>query len=269
MQRGQEKDEREKQRAKDEVNRLNGVVSGSATPANDAKYGGLSSRKFTLPPPSGSRQVAPAERKQQLAQLADLGVAIPEEFRSEMAMAGDWQVVSETPIYERLKKEEEANEQKPTGLDFELRKRKYEEQDGEEDAGETTTKSGWGSTTRTYPETNEQGEGDLDLLLGSTRPQSQSNSRLKTSTPETELARRTQPAKLKSEGEANVLSASNQPFIKKESLEDTKSAIITITTATTIPNHLEVSGSIVKEEPNPEELSGMFKKRKTKQIRHK
>ena len=178
---------REKQRAKDEVNRLNGVVSGgsgaAAGPPSQEPNGGSSSgggapwrrRPNFHPPTNGTRQATPAERRQQLAQLAEMGVAVPEEFRRDLAMAGDWQVVSEKPLYEASVKEEEGGYEEskpPQGMSIGVRKRKFEgqeEAEGEEDeAGEMVARKGWGSMLHTYPDP--RGEEDLDSLLGKTKP---------------------------------------------------------------------------------------------------
>ena len=45
-----------------------------------------------------------------------MGVAIPEEFRREMAMAGDWQTLSERAIYDDVKEDEHRKDFKLNGL---------------------------------------------------------------------------------------------------------------------------------------------------------
>ena len=176
LHRGHEKDEREKQKAKNEVERLNGVVSGAPTSASGS--GEAPWKRTSMIPLSnpGSRQATPAERKAQLAQLAAMGVAVPEDFRREMAMAGDWETVSETSVYEEvIKKEEDTKDVKsavlrdgPSQLNIGVRKRKYEGQEEEEEAGEKVMRKGWGSTTKAYPGSNS--DMDLDALLSNTRP---------------------------------------------------------------------------------------------------
>ena len=101
--RGTEQEERSQQRAKDEVVRLNGIVgsTGSATSARSSKW----SKTTTAP----KQQATAEDRKRQMAQLAALGVAVPEDYRREVAMVGDWQAVSQRPIYSdaaAVKKEE-------------------------------------------------------------------------------------------------------------------------------------------------------------------
>jgi len=88
-----------------------------------------------------------------MAQLAEMGVQIPEEQRAHLGQAGGWTVISQRVI-------DEAAVEEP--LSIGVRKRKYEGQDEEEEAGETVVRRGWGSTTKRYPtETTE----DLDVLL--------------------------------------------------------------------------------------------------------
>ena len=156
LHRGHERDEREKQRAKDEVARLNGEA-----PSGGRRLPG----QISKPSPSNAPQASPAERRRQLEQLASMGVAIPEEFRKGMVMAGDWQVLSETPIYEERPKEEssvkeEDVDQKPTALNTGVRKRPH---DTEEE--EISAKKRWVPPAQTYPKDYDE---DLDALLAST-----------------------------------------------------------------------------------------------------
>ena len=165
LHKGHEREEREKQRAKVEVDRLNGVVAGSGTKT----VGNPWERKPAIPQLGTLRQATPADRKKQLAQLAELGVAVPEDFRKEMAMAGDWQVTSQTPIYDTVKKEEDQEDVKPGSISVGVRKRKYDGQEEEEQPGERMFRKGWGSTMKTYPGKNGDGEDDLETLLNATR----------------------------------------------------------------------------------------------------
>lgn len=174
LHRGHEREERDQQRAKDEVSRLNGVVSGNPSTSSGTNFPPWQ-RKAAIPPlPSGPRQASPAERKQQLSQLAAMGVAVPEDFRREMAMAGDWQTLSVRPLYEEAKEEGDSKDMKPLdteikrqGLNVGVRKRKYDGQDEEEEeAGERVVRKGWGSTTRTYGGSSD--DVDLDALLNGT-----------------------------------------------------------------------------------------------------
>jgi len=145
-----EREERDKDRAKAEVARLNGIVSGSG--------GSSASGHVVAQSTSGPAKKATVDdRKRQLKQLADLGVAVPEAYRREVAMAGDWETVS----VRQIKKEEDV---KPDVLSFGTHKRKFEGQEEEEEAGTTVVRKGWGSTTKRYPGTSGAVE-DIESLL--------------------------------------------------------------------------------------------------------
>ncbi|KAK4147353.1 uncharacterized protein C8A04DRAFT_34098 [Dichotomopilus funicola] len=94
LHRSADQKERDKERAKREVDRLNGVVSGSGSGSGS----GIPAK--SAPKPSGGaygtppQQISQLDRHRQLEQLAELGVAIPTEMRGEMAMAGEWTVTS-------------------------------------------------------------------------------------------------------------------------------------------------------------------------------
>lgn len=151
IQDGQERGEREKQRAKAEVDRLNKVVSGFST--SPGAHNVATNRKPSSP--SVAPEASITERKKQLAQLAEMGIAVPDEFRGEMAMPGDWKVVSETPVEETISEDP---------LNVGVRKRKYEGQE-EEEAGEVVLSRGWGSTSKRYPRADEGDAPNLDALL--------------------------------------------------------------------------------------------------------
>ncbi|KAL8729296.1 MAG: hypothetical protein Q9166_004793 [cf. Caloplaca sp. 2 TL-2023] len=169
LHRGHEREEREKDKAKNEVERLNGVVSRTSSAT---KTGAPWSRQTASSLGSGGREATPAERKAQLAKLAEMGIAVPEDFRREMAMAGDWQTIAERPIVDRVKKEEGLEDFKdfkadPT-LNVGIRKRKFEGQGEEDEAGAPLVRKGWGSTVRQYPVSHGDGQDDLDSLLKNT-----------------------------------------------------------------------------------------------------
>ncbi|KAL8946169.1 MAG: hypothetical protein Q9222_007400 [Ikaeria aurantiellina] len=172
LHRGHEREERDKDKAKSEVERLNGVVSGN--PSN-ARSGVPWTRPNALPGGPQTREATPAERKAQLAQLADMGVAVPEDYRREMAMAGDWQTVAERPVRNGVKREDGLEDFKdfkpdPT-LNVGIRKRKLEDQDDEEGAPTATTaRKGWGSAMRRYPGSTGIEDDDLENLLNNTVP---------------------------------------------------------------------------------------------------
>ncbi|PYH99085.1 hypothetical protein BO71DRAFT_369787 [Aspergillus ellipticus CBS 707.79] len=155
--RNNEQQQRETQRAKSEVERLRQTVAGSAAGGKD---GDVAPWKRAAPAPKPQdRPASLDERKRQMAQLAEMGVAIPDEFRGEMALAGEWQTTSEKIV---------RSEDDKSGA---LRKRKHEERDEEEEEArreaERFVSKGWGSRTRQYPGAQE--DTDLDALLKSTK----------------------------------------------------------------------------------------------------
>lgn len=155
MHRGHEKDEKDKERAKNEVARLNGLVTGGGSGSGSGASS--SSSPFgrgptpTIPKP----QATASQRKQQLAQLAEMGVSIPDEFRPDMAMAGEWEVTEQRII------EDNDGEKKPDAVALGVRKRAAEDED--EEAAEAN-KRRWGSAYRSHP--TDEDETDLDALLG-------------------------------------------------------------------------------------------------------
>ena len=155
IQNNHERGEREKENAKAEVERLNRVVGG-ATPGQ-SKAPSTTSTTVTK-----GKAAAPtaADQKRQWAQLAEMGIQVPDQFRGEMAMAGDWKVVSQVA--------EDGNTaipSNPPGIG--VRKRKLDEEEQEEvDSGEATApRKAWGKSVRTYPG---QDSPDLDDLLSGT-----------------------------------------------------------------------------------------------------
>lgn len=146
IQNDHERSEREKEKVKAEVERLNKVV-GSSSSTGPVMIKEPTIRKTATGPLSA------ADQKKQWSQLADMGIRVPGDFRAEMALPGEWQKVAERPVEDSI-----MGETLSTGV----RKRKYEGQDEEEEAGETIARRGWGSTTRRYPGEEQP---DLDDLL--------------------------------------------------------------------------------------------------------
>ncbi|CZS89675.1 related to formin binding protein [Rhynchosporium graminicola] len=156
LHRNHEKDEKDKERSKMEVERLKGLVSGGGS---SSALGSSSSAFGRGPTPSVPRQYATeAQRKKQLAQLAEMGVEIPSEVRSDMAMPGEWQVTSERVI------DPEGTEKKPDALALGVRKREADEEEAELIEAK---KRRWGSAYRTHP-TEEKDDGLDDLLNNAT-----------------------------------------------------------------------------------------------------
>ena len=155
--------EREKSRAKAEVERLNGVVAaGKPTSAKDTglKLGETVQTKVKSTPAATAE-----ERKRQMKQLADMGISIPQEYRPDMAMAGEWQTT-------RVRTLGENEDVKPdlAALNVGVRKRKLGEDEEEAEAVEGAIKKrlGWGKDLREYPGTTSEATGgveDIEALL--------------------------------------------------------------------------------------------------------
>lgn len=168
LHKGKERDDREKQRAKDEVARLNGLVgskSASNAASNAASTASSSKVKSGLPTPvSAPARATPEERKRQMAQLAAMGVAVPEEYRRDMSIAGDWSTVSERVIYAKPEIKDEDEESKPAVGSFGVRKRKLDDEEEEDEQAAVKARKNWGSTLKAYPGAKENDD-DLDALL--------------------------------------------------------------------------------------------------------
>ena len=254
LHKGHEREEREKHRAKDEVDRLNGVVSGSGSKAPPWE------RKSAIPAASASRQATPADRKKQLAQLAELGVAVPEDFRKEMAMVGDWQTTSERLIYDTVKKEEESGDVKPEGLNIGVRKRKFEGQEEEEEAGETVVRRGWGSTVRAYP--GEGDDEDLDALLMTTKVLKREEGDVHGKTATSPFPGAGAVINHHEEKDTSKIAADGRHIKREESSGN-------VVLPETMPEKDIVEAPAVKQENDAAATEVVFKKRKAKPMRQK
>ncbi|KAJ5532839.1 hypothetical protein N7494_009391 [Penicillium frequentans] len=242
-----EMQQRETQRAKSEVERLRQAVSGeSSASKSEGKASAPAPAKRTAAP--ANRPVSAEERKKQMAQLAEMGIAIPEEYRGDMALTGEWQTVSETKL------------DVPEGArSIGIRKRKLEGDEDEEGGQipEQYVSKGWGSRMKTYPGAEDDGDdGDLDALLASTKD-------LKKAKMEKEAV----------ESKEQESSFSLAPKKEEDEPADSKAP------AATVPD-VEEPNPVKKEEaddsaipmpsaaPESEEVPGVvFKKRKAKVMR--
>ncbi|KAK2597689.1 hypothetical protein N8I77_012458 [Diaporthe amygdali] len=164
LHRGHEREEREKERAKREIERLNGVVSSDGSGSTSTANAASSSR----PRPGassggggggGAGSLSEAERKRQAEQLASLGVSLPDEFRKDLAMAGDWQVTSTTIVTE-------TDENNPGASARGVHKRERTEEEIEEEKaikGLFKKPRRWGRDSRTVA--GDGDSADLDALL--------------------------------------------------------------------------------------------------------
>ncbi|KAJ5168241.1 uncharacterized protein N7482_003835 [Penicillium canariense] len=247
--RNNEQQERESQRAKSEVERLRQAVAGGSSKTGNAS---APWKKTAAPAPMpAERPVGVEERKKQMAQLAEMGVAIPEEYRRDMALAGEWQTLSETQIDPQAGLEGAA---KSIGV----RKRKHDgEEDEEEEGGnpsEQLVSKGWGSRMRSYPGAQDGDDEDLDALFASTKDLKRSkvpvaddeSEELKSEEQKWDLA-----LSMKKEDEAL-----DSKTLETDSLAQVKAEEIGNTPAT-----------VTDEKPSEEAPGPIFKKRKAKVMR--
>ena len=208
------------------------------------------------------RQATAADRKQQLKQLAEMGVAVPDEFRKEMAMAGDWETFAQRIVYNDVKQEADSKDSKPEGSTTVVPKRRHDTLEEDDEAEERVARKAWGSTTRTYPDARGTGDDDLDSLLQNTRlikredGVSCDDSNPKNALTIEQLAEVEVP-------QAEGALVHKAPLIKKESSDPSA----TVSTAT--PHLGEPGEASIKTEDGSTESGIVFKKRKVKQTRHR
>ncbi|RFU36292.1 hypothetical protein B7463_g39, partial [Scytalidium lignicola] len=250
LHRGHEKEEKDKERAKTEVARLNGLTTGSAIGSSTESSFGRG------PTPSAPKPQATAvQRKQQLAQLAEMGINIPDEFRGEMAMAGEWKVTSERII------DQEVGQKNPDAIGFGVRKRPVEE---DEELMVESKRKKWGPRYRTLP--SQEDTDDLDALLQSTTRKGKEPVSKMEIKEEIKTEIKTEPDVLPQIDKTNSISqgtADQKPFgIKEESLES-DTILSTMDEAT--ESNPEQGDATATQNP----LGVVFKKRKIKNVRQK
>lgn len=217
--------------------------------------GGGSSASSASSAPAPKRVAAPApkpvsaeERKKQIAQLAELGVAVPDEYRGDMALAGEWQTLSETKV------DLEALEGAAKSIGVRKRKHDGDEED-DEHIPEPVARQGWGSRMKTYPGAQDEDE-DLDALLASTKDLKKTKPAAPTITKEEPEEQKQEPASVvKTEDEATdpkTMNTDAVPQVKTEEPEEA-SALAELTADEKLPAG-EATGPV-------------FKKRKPKVLR--
>ena len=231
LHRDNETTEREKQRAKDEVARLNGAKTTSVS-----SYAPKPSS--AAPSASTLRNGTPEERKRQMAQLAEMGVAVPEDYRRENAMAGDWEV-----IWKPREAQAEAvkTEDDKAAASIGVRKRKVEGEELEAQQEGERKRRNWGSDMKTLPGDDQ----DLDALLvapTSVRPRGIKKE-------DTVVKSEEVPVK----GEKSPSQAEAIPIKKEEGTDP----VLNASDASPVP-------SDVKTEAEVPDVGSMFKKRKAK-----
>lgn len=238
LHRGHDREEREKQRARQEIARLNGVVAGVSPSSNK-----------TAPNQRDSQVESKVSASQTQKQLAELGVSIPSDFRPDMAMPGEW-TVTNTRILEPTTRDEPETklEARATGV----RKRELKEGEAEEEEaiqGLFKKPRKWGRDSKAIPEEN---DAELEMLL--TRPLA----------PRKQVFDDTFPTKQESHEDApeETVKPSEKCVYKNEPDEDIAQS------KTDAP---EIDGVTVEEEDTKESPTApiVFRKRRIKDPRQK
>ena len=233
--------------------RLNGAVP---TPKGSGLFKQTVTSSNTV-----TRNPTPDERKRQMAQLAQMGVAVPDDFRKENAMVGNWETVSRRiiePDGSDIKAEEDIDVKPDLNVGVRKRKTEEETEDVFPKLKEGRRWPRYGTDIRALP-----GEGDdLDALLGTTRSltkkvKTEPKSAIDGDAETVKTAR--QPEQKPEADDEPIADTSRQPTIKTEEPPNGSMA------------EIQASGldSLVKAENEDEEVGAMFKKRKPKSLRQK
>lgn len=154
IQKDHDRGEREKDKARAEVERLNRIVGSSST-VSAANAGTTASTSRTTSTSTPTRSVTDQQR--QWAQLADMGIAIPDSARVQLAVPGEWQTITRVPKTLPLNSTD-------VELSTGVHKRRRESQDDAEETADRIRKKDWGSTKRVYP-SEQPASDDVDALL--------------------------------------------------------------------------------------------------------
>lgn len=174
---GHQREEWDKQRAKDEVARL----KGERIPSRSSDLNAVAK-------PTTVNLTPAQQRKAHAEQLVALGVALPDDLKREVTGVGDFKVVNEREVLSNARQsativqrsladilaEERSGVLSSDTEQLQDRKRKIVDEDADEDELEAEEllprKRAWGSNFKTYPsgkaDTDDATE-DLDALLGS------------------------------------------------------------------------------------------------------
>ncbi|OTB09400.1 hypothetical protein M426DRAFT_78967 [Hypoxylon sp. CI-4A] len=253
LHRNHEQDLREKERAKREIERLNGVVASISTSSDRATSSKTTSE--TKPSASSRSQPDDAPRQKQWEQLAEMGIDVPTELRGEMAMVGEWTVTNTRVVNDAPKTEDgEPGNVEAIASGVRKRSKRETEDDEEEDAikGLFKKPKRWGRDTKQAPEDDVE----LDALLNGSltkpvKPETQ---------PESQVVKKEEsdlPAVKKEDSSSNI----KKEMDEGQDLSHIRSAA----------DDKDAPGVPVKEEEKPdnETPAVVFKKRKPKNIRQR
>ncbi|XXG96239.1 hypothetical protein Hte_002520 [Hypoxylon texense] len=168
LHRNHEQEQREKDRAKREVERLNGLVDSASS---DHAASSSKSTAGGRIPPTQQPQASGTQRQKQWEQLAEMGIEVPTELRGDMAMAGEWTVTNTKVIDDATTTnpgDTDAKLHNPDAIASGVRKRPKREAEEEEEEnaikGLFKKPKRWGRDTKQAPED----DAELDALLSET-----------------------------------------------------------------------------------------------------
>ena len=245
------------------------AIAGAAGVGAGNLIGGAPCRRTVNATASSNVGMSPAERAKQIKQLAEMGVAVPEEYRREMAMTGEWETISQRIVTTEQRdsrciikpeggdsKQEIKSEGAP--LNIGIKRRRVDGQDEMEEAGERVVRRGWGSTTKGWSDLNE--ELDLNSLMGKgdTERAVKTEEGISTAQNPDSTAYPPQALSLDAVGDSK-----DPPVLKKEESQSTLPAM----------NDLPTHDAVMRiENDNTEETLDtgiVFKKRKAKPVRQR
>ncbi|KIV88919.1 hypothetical protein PV10_08546 [Exophiala mesophila] len=241
IQNNHERGERDKERAKAEVERLKGSQNASTTKTPSVP---ATQRQSTSGPLSA------ADQKRQWSQLAEMGIQVPEQFRSEMAIPGDWSSLP-TSSSQDLPPEDP--------LSIGVRKRKATDEEEEEELiHQAPISRGWGNTTKVFPG---QDSSDLSSLLSGTVALSKKSIKAKGEAT-TQEGKPSIPAKYKLEPDSEDVKSSEAGSLSKQVGEGLEHSLSTKPIIKTEENPVNDSSQL---DQTPAEIQvPVFKKRKPK-----
>ncbi|KAI0191952.1 hypothetical protein EV127DRAFT_51436 [Xylaria flabelliformis] len=238
LHRGHENEQREKDRAKREIDRLNGITTKPSASSSSSTAG------------AATATATAAQRQQQWEQLAEMGIDVPTELRRDMALAGEWKVTNTRVIDDVPDSSNNDSDSKPTNADaVAAGVRKRAKQEDEEDRDEEEAKvqnlfkkpRRWGRDTKMVEQ-----DAALDALL---------------SAPLAKL-----PKKEEEEDPQPAIKEDSPPTIKKE--EPEAGGLLSSITEPAVDEKPTIPDVKEEHDKEPAEVV-VFKKRKPKNIRQK
>ncbi|KAI5855702.1 hypothetical protein BZA05DRAFT_389405 [Tricharina praecox] len=255
--------------AKREVERLNAIVSGgSSSTAAQPNTQSVAKPEVARGEKWGAatRALTAEEKKRQMKELEALGVAMPEEFRGDLALPGEWSTVSVTyekpKMTEKERMQKEIAEQQKKEMDEAERKRKWDELD--EDDKEIRS---FKIQERTYPGAAAP-DVDVDSLFGKGKSKVKVEEDVPVGKPVAfKVDKKEEGIKREDEAEDEG-EDTREPLVKRERSESPP-GITVKAEETNAPDVVLKKEEEEEEAPAPAASGVVFKKRKAKSMRKK